>query len=337
MLKSLRLLLAGIVMVAIQSCSNNLDVDISSSTYTLHETRIENILNQSSAAKTTSLIAQQYKESPEIIEYLLYYCYKTGMPTDTVFERNWNSFKSNPYFTRLSKQIDDSFKDLTTRTKMMEDGFKRLQIHFPKAKLPKNVVYLNSYFASSVYCTEQDVAIGLERYLGPTNPVIKELPPDVFYEWIKKAMDKEYIERDAVCAWIMTHLCEPAKDKNNIEAFIQWGKILYVTKAAFPNESDRLILRYSEENYQWALKNERNVWEYLVKQNMLFQTSETDQAGFLQEAPFTAGLPQKGPDRLGQFLGYRIICSYMEQYNVTLQELLEKPYNDILSEYEIND
>ena len=70
---------------------------------------------------------------------------------------------------------------------------------------------------------------------------------------------------------------------------------------------------------------------------MLFAKSETDQAAFLQEAPFTSGLPQKGPDRLGQFLGYRIVASYMEQYDVTLQQLLDKPYNEILAEYEIDD
>jgi uncharacterized protein YjaZ len=74
-----------------------------------------------------------------------------------------------------------------------------------------------------------------------------------------------------------------------------------------------------------------------VKQNLLFVKSETDQAAFLQEAPFTAGLPQKGPDRLGQFLGYRIVCSYIEQTNLTLQELIDKPYNELLADYEIND
>lgn len=337
MRKIKQILLAGTLIIGVFSCSNELDVDISASTYSLQEIRIENLLNQPNIERSTSLIASQYKESPEIIEYLLYYCYKTGMPTDSVFEFNWNEFKNNPYFNRLSKEINQSFKNVSTSTKKIEDGFKRVQVHLPNAKLPKQIIYMNSYFASSVYCTEETVAIGLERYLGANNPVIQELPSDVFYDWIKKAMNKEFLERDAVCAWILTHVCEPAKDKNNIETFIQWGKILYATKTAFPFENDRMILRYSDENYQWALKNERNVWEYLVKQNMLFQKSETDQAAFLQEAPFTSGLPQKGPDRLGQFIGYRIICSYMDQYHVTLQDLLEKPYNEILSEYEIND
>jgi hypothetical protein len=188
-----------------------------------------------------------------------------------------------------------------------------------------------------MYCTKNEIGIGLERYLGAKTDVIQELPPDVFYEWIKEAMEPEYLERDAVCAWVLTHICEPGKDMNTIEAMIQWGKILYLTKAALPEHEEHVLLRYSPSDYQWALDHERAFWEYIVKQNKLFIKSETDQAAFLQEAPFTSGFDQKGPDRLGQFLGYRIVCSYMEQYDVTLQELINKPYNELLSEYEIED
>jgi uncharacterized protein YjaZ len=58
----------------------------------------------------------------------------------------------------------------------------------------------------------------------------------------------------------------------------------------------------------------------------------------LHEAPFTAGLPMnEAPDRLGQFLGWRIVHSYMEQNDVTLRQLIELPYTEILTFYEINE
>jgi hypothetical protein len=319
------------------SCSNPLDVSIDKSSYKLNEIRIDNLFNQSTLSGTVSEIKTYYSKIPEILEYQLYYCYKTGMPTDAGFDSSYMDIKSNPYFQRLEKGTSEKFKTLKQKTSTIENGLKRLNIHLPQAKLPENLVYMNSYFASSVYCTEKDIAIGLERYLGENNKVIKELPNETFYAWIKKAMDERYMERDAVCAWIMTHICEPQKDLNNISAFIQWGKILYLTKAAFPNVDESIILRYSDKSYQWAVTNERMVWEYLVKENLLFRKNETEQANFLQEAPFTAGLPQNSPDRMGQFMGYRIVCSYMEQYQLSLSELLTTPYNELLSEYEIND
>lgn len=333
----LKIVSSFIICILLFACSNPLAVDVSKSKYTLNTERIDDLFTHANEAETVSEISHIYPKYPDFMEYLLYYCYKTGMPTDSVFSKNWDGLKKNSYFLRLSKQIKETFPSTDAFSQEIEDGFKRLNVHLPQAKLPKSLIYFNSFFSSSIYCTEKEVAVGLERYLGHKTKVIQELPPDVFYEWVKKAMEKEFLTRDALCGWIMTHICEPSKDKNNIESFIQWGKILYLTKAAFPEIEDRIILRYQADKYDWAIRNERNIWEYLVKENLLFKTSETDQANFLQEGPFTAGLPQKGADRLGQFIGYRIICSYMEQYPLTLQELIKIPYNTVLTEYEIND
>ncbi|TSJ45750.1 hypothetical protein [Fluviicola chungangensis] len=332
------LLLLSQALLIMQSCSDDLlDTDISKSNYQLKSVHLDSIIKHTPDAQLGAELFDLSQKFPEIVDYQFYYCYKTGLPKDTVFQANWIEFTHNPYYKRLSKRIDERFPDTEHSRKIIEDGFKRIHVHLPDAKLPKTILFMNSFFSSSMYCTENEIGVGLERYLGAKTDVIKELPGDVFYEWIKEAMEPEYLERDAVCAWVLTHICEPGKDMNNIEAIIQWGKILYITKAALPEQEERILLRYPATDYTWAIKNERAFWEYLVKHNMLFVKSETDQAAFLQEAPFTSGLPQKGPDRLGQFLGYRIVASYMEQYDVTLQQLLDKPYNEILAEYEIDD
>lgn len=332
------LALAAAVLLTIQSCSGDaLNVDISGSKYQLGSIQLDSIIKHTPEEQLGSELFELSQKIPEIIDYQFYYCYKTGLPQDTAFQANWAGFTHNPYYKRLSKRIDEKFPKPGESKKIIEDGFKRIHVHLPNVKLPKTVVFMNSFFSSSMYCTENEIGIGLERYLGAKTDVIKELPGDVFYEWIKEAMEPEYLERDAICAWVLTHICEPGKDMNTIEAMIQWGKILYLTKAALPEQEEHILLRYNAADYEWALKNERAFWEHIVKQNLLFVKSETDQAAFLQEAPFTSGFTQKGPDRLGQFLGYRIVCSYMEQYDVTLQQLIDKPYNDLLAEYEIND
>ena len=57
----------------------------------------------------------------------------------------------------------------------------------------------------------------------------------------------------------------------------------------------------------------------------------------VSEGPFTPGIPnQEGPDRLGQFIGWRMVQKYMEKNDVTLKEMVNLPYNDILQEYEID-
>jgi hypothetical protein len=95
-------------------------------------------------------------------------------------------------------------------------------------------------------------------------------------------------------------------------------------------------LRYSQKDYDWAIENEYALWKYLVDEKMLFKIDELNTKNLLGDGPFTPGLPEKGPDRLGQFLGYRMILKYMDINSVSLDELLKTTYSDILVEYEID-
>ena len=117
----------------------------------------------------------------------------------------------------------------------------------------------------------------------------------------------------------------------------EWNHKYTREEAAFPNEDPSLILRYSKEDYQWALDNEYKFWQYLVDENLLFKIDERTVANMINEGPFTPGLPdQNSPDRLGQFLGWRMIHSYMEQYDISVSELINLTFNEILQAYEID-
>lgn len=284
-----------------------------------------------------AVFATWYQKFPTEIGYNLSYTCGINSITDSSFTQRTQDFYSSDYIVRLEKRIKERFNDLPKRHQSIVEGMKRLKVHFPNQTLPKAIFYTNSYFSASAFCTDDAISVGLERYLGSKTDVIKELPADQFYEWIKKAMDDQYLERDAVCAWAYTHMVKEKEQAYTIENIINWGKILLITEAAYPSMPKHQLLRYSERDYNWALQNERQFWEFLVKEKILFNKDETIQQNLLAEAPFTAGLPQKGPDRLGQFLGWRILHSYMEQYDLTLQELVALPYTELLQEYEIND
>lgn len=329
----------ALILLTLTQCQNDpFAVDISNSNLEIQYNNIDSVLSNDAPAEVAAYLTKEFKRIPNVIAYQTGYCMEIGMVSDSSFLGNLSVYKANPYIKRVEQRIKEKFHDLPGRHEQITDGFKRLKVHLPKAPMPNEILYTNSKFASSAFCTKKELTIGLERYLGYKTDVIQELPPNLFYDWMKKAFEAEYLERDAICAWILTHITPEKENCNNIEAIIQWGKILVLTEAAFPELPKNTILRYSEKNYQWALDNERPFWDYLVKQKLLFSSSEADQMNLLHEAPFTAGLPMnEAPDRLGQFLGWRIVHSYMEQNDVTLQELIELPYTEILTYYEINE
>ncbi len=317
--------------------SDPLDVDASSVKVELDYLNLDSALYHTPNSQREDLLGILASDYSDIIDYQTAYCFRVGLNPVTSMESDLQEFYSNPYVERLEKQIGKKFNDLPKRHEAITDGFKHIKFHLPNAKLPSGVIFTNSYFASSAFCTEENICMGLERYLGERSPVIKELPSEQFPQYIKRAFNDNYLERDAVCAWILTHIVPEKEDAYTIEAIVNWGKVLYLTEAAFPDKEQHEILRYTQKELDWAMENERSFWEFLVKQKLLYSKDDTQKANFLNEAPFTAGLPKKGPDRLGQFLGWRIIHSYMEQYDVPLQKLMDTPYTTLLQEYEITD
>lgn len=328
-------LFLGILFLTVQCSNDPLDVDASEQTMKIQFLNIDSILVNAQKLERIDLHHRWLKQIPEVYSYQLGYCLGIDNPSDTTYLNSIDQFLRDPYIQRLEHAMHGVFRDLSKEKMEIIEGFKYLKYHFPEQKFPSSIVFLNSLFRSSAFCTEHEIGIGLERYLGEDKKVIKELPGQEFPQWMKNAYRREFMSRDAVCAWIMTHFIEDLEG-NLAEKMIRWGKILYLTKAAFPEATDAHIMRYTEQQHAWSIENEYALWKYLVDQKMLFKIDELNETNLLNEGPFSPGLPEKGPDRLGQFLGYRMILKYMEIKPCSLKELIEKPYTEILVEYEID-
>jgi hypothetical protein len=327
--------LAVSIVLLISSCTNDpLDVDVSEVKVNIDFVNMDSIWRTSKGRDFLKADADFRKRIPELYDYELGYCLRVGKISDTALVNSLTQFMNDPYMSRVEKAIQREFKDLSVEKAELIDGFKHIKYHIPKADIPQNIVFMNSVFTTSAFSTQREIGIGLERYLGENCSVIKDLPNDMFFDWIKEGMDRRYLVRDALCSWFMTHY-GPEIEGDLAQQIIRWGKILYLTEAALPNAPESIIPRYSEEDYKWALENEYALWKYLVDQKMLFKIDELNKTNLLNEGPFTPGLPEKGPDRLGQFLGWRMVRKYMEVNELTVEELLKVHYTEIIRDYEI--
>jgi hypothetical protein len=324
------------ILISLFSCKNDpLDVSPTDKDLKINYINLDSIFVHTQLENLKDDIEKLNLYPNQILDYQLGHCLGIGKLSDSGTINRIKLFVNDEYVARLENEIAKKFSNLNKRKEKLNQGFIYLNHHFPNGKIPKNIVFINSFFASNVFCTEHEIGIGLERYLGPDVKEIQALPSQEFFQWIKDGMLDKFMERDVLVAWIMTHYV-PEKKTNTAEAIVNWGKIIYLTEAAFPKENKEIILRYSKKDFDWAMENEYAFWKYLVDEKLLFTDNEKMQANFLNDAPFTIGLPEKGPDRLGQFLGWRIIHSYMMQFPETsLEELIKLPYNTILQEYEV--
>lgn len=275
------------------------------------------------------------KRLGELYDYQIGYCMSIQSPLDSVVISGISDYRKDPTIKELEESILKQFPNINTHSSKIKQGFSYLKTQLPSVNIPYELVFMNSLFRSSAFATDSALGIGMERYLGPENKLVKQLPNEPFYQWIKDGMLLKYLERDALTAWNMTNTI-PEIEGALAEQVVRWGKLIYLTEAAFPNDSKAVILRYSEEDYKWAIDNEYALWKYLVDEKLLFSNDERTIANLLNDGPFTPGLPETGPDRLGQFLGWRMVHCYMDNNStVTVEEMVNKPYNEILQAYEI--
>lgn len=255
-------------------------------------------------------------------------------PFDSAAPYMLKKFYENEFISALEKEKQKIAESRVNQIKTFEQALNYLNYHFPDIDLPKQIVLMNNMF-SGVLLSDEQIFVGLERFLNHELDLIQSVPTDQLHNWQKEDMDIAYLARDMILPWIQVHLFDQ-KDEHLAYHIVQAGKVLTVLQAVFPKRSEPYILRYSEEDMEWANQNEQQFWDYLVKEQKLFENDMRDKANFLNEAPYTVGLPDKGPDRLGQFLGFQMVKSYLKQNKgLSLPELLETNFNDILQAYEI--
>ncbi|WCC45198.1 hypothetical protein PJW08_03160 [Tenacibaculum finnmarkense] len=91
--------------------------------------------------------------------------------------------------------------------------------------------------------------------------------------------------------------------------------------------SDSLKIGYSQNKMRWAESNEAQIWKYFIEKNMLYNTDKELDIRFLDIAPFSKFYLEKdrqSPGRIGEFIGWQIVRSYMQKNDVSLPNYYKK-------------
>lgn len=326
------------ILLTITACkSDRLDITVPEKEVAIGLVRMEQDFVKITSVEDAQMKHRQYEGSfPELYAYYLGACLQAGRMEDSLVHENLYLFLRDTFMSGLNSELVNRFSDFP-EYELIKNGFRYYSYYFPESTLPEKLVTYNSAFSNSVISSPHEIGIGLERYLGADDPFIKKLPEQVFFQYIKKQMERKFMVRDAMMSWIGSNHF-PEVDDNLViaEQLVHWGKLLYLVEATLPRESKAVLLRYDEEEYKWAEENEIAFWKYLVEENFLFKREQKVARNIFSDGPFTPGLPieEKAPPRLGQFLGWKIVKQYMDENKaVELKEMISVDYKTILKTY----
>lgn len=162
--------------------------------------------------------------------------------------------------------------------------------------------------------------ISLEVYLGEDHR---------FYEGIYKYQVQNFNERqmmpDLATAFLETKIPGP-KDNMFLSQMVYFGKQLYMKDLLLPEFTDAERIGYKPEQLGWCEEHESYIWRYFVESKLLYDTDAKLTARFIAPAPFSKfylEIDNDSPGRVGQFIGWQIVRSFMANNKISPQEMLK--------------
>jgi hypothetical protein len=168
--------------------------------------------------------------------------------------------------------------------------------------------------------------ISLDMYLGRNEETYRDFPVYLSYNF-----DKSMLLVDMATA-IGNAYFKPEINRQFIDLMIDEGKKLYQLDCYLPTATDAQKMGYAPENIVWATANELPIWEYFIQNKLLYSTDADLYTRFIAEAPFSKfyiDIDKESPGRIGVWLGWQIVRSYMNNNHVTLQQLLQTSTEEI--------
>ena len=245
--------------------------------------------------------------------------------TDSV----WVKRMSDPIQQLQNKAVDSVFENFSSTESEIFNFYQHLKYYNKALKTPRLITVLSDVdYRNKVVITDSIVLIALDTYLGADHEFYTS-----FYDYIKQNLDKNQIVSDLASAYAERLIYQP-KRSTFLEEMIYFGKQLYLKDLLIPFKEDNEKIGYLPAQYEWAEDNEFYIWQYFVEKELLYKTDRKLLARFIIPAPFSRfnlELDSESPGRLGQYIGWKIVKSYMENNATPLLEMLQMEATDIFN------
>lgn len=245
-----------------------------------------------------------------------------------------DNFTADAIWKGVQNELDSVFADTKTIESEFSTSLKRLAEILPFINVPQKVFFYNSGFNVAVYPESEFIGVGLEWFMGKNSEYVSMLPPNNYPMYKKDKMLKENLVADALRGFLLYSLYSPIADENALNTMIFYGKVLFTLEQC-SNFSEAQLLNYTQEELDWANKNEENTWKRLVQEEWLFSKNRKLMTQLTNNGPFTPGFPQESPARLGWHTGYNMVKDFaQENKSENLKFIIDAPAEEILKYYD---
>ena len=227
-----------------------------------------------------------------------------------------------PDYKKLNDTVLLAFPNTAKITEALTKTGKYIRHYLPKAKLPKEVIYFTSCLNQWTALTHDDqLGIGLDMFLGANFPPYRSInmpdyallrhTPDQIPVWAARAIYSDNYETFN-------------QNKNLLELMVENGKTWYYLTQVLPEMPKEKLFGYTESQWKWAEENQSLIYNFFLRDNLLYEKGQQKIMRYLTEGPNSAGFPAEAPGNIASYLGYKIVESYANKTNKNLEDILNE-------------
>ena len=245
----------------------------------------------------------------------------------------WIEKLQDPMWRELYDEVQKKYSNFDDETAKIETLFKHIKFYYPDTKMPKVYTLISEMdYQNKVIYTNDVLLISLELYLGKNHKFYQ------FPNYIKQNFEQNQILADIVSSFSFQKVAPPL-DKTLLSQMIYEGKQLYLKDLLLPEYSDADKIGYNLEQITWCKENEGYMWRYFIEKKLLYDTNQKLNSRFINPAPFSKfylEIDNESPGKVGAWVGWQIVRSFMENNDVTLHQMLRMDAKEIFEKSKYN-
>jgi len=255
---------------------------------------------------------------------------------DTFFQ-NLKAFIHNPKTREVYTLTQKHFSDFEQELTKIGLGFSRAKKWFPDLAEPRIYTFISEFAYQRLIFQDKDrdgLAIGLDLFLDDYfDYSILQTGSNSFSRYLTRTYNKDHLVKKTLDAWLEDILGR-ANGNRLVDEMIFNGTKMFLLENIM-DAPDSIITEYPMEKLKWMEENEKEMWAFYFKNDWFYTTDQYVIKRLVNPAPNSVALrmPSAAPGQTGNYLGWKIVKSYMNRFPETqVKQLLQSDAQHILEQ-----
>jgi len=288
--------------MAMSACSTGGNSDATQPSGRVPFTRLDRIVAQFPAMTQQQQIATVDSFAIPFNDYI----YLMGASTGNI-PASIDSLSHTAAFAMFEPEVEKVFRSTTD----IETRLGRLNANMSK-RLPELPAYsyygIVSPYRQQVILVDSVVFVALNHYLGGEHEAYSSMPG-----YARAIKSEAYIPSDIAEAVISVEypFVVPEKDPSVINYLLYDGALLKAISLLTSETDTAFLMGWTPDQLTAVQAQEGGIWRKMAADGIIYSTDMTLARRLCSPAPSSAPISSELPGRIGRYIGYRIVDSYL--------------------------